>query len=385
MRRVLAAVGTVPQRWRSLSRMTRTAIVLCAAGVTGTGLLALTVFYIPPRYLDTSGMTKPDRLKAENDLRTTLVQALGGAVVLIGVYFTWRRLSAAERSNEIAREGQITERFTRAIDQLGEPGDDKLDVRLGGIYALERIAIESDKDHGPIMEVLTAFLREHARWQPGSADPMSTEAPPLASFWDAPSRPRADFQAVATVLGRRADERRRTEERALDLRRVNLRFADLRDAYLEWAELRGAHLEGANLRRAHLEGAYLRDAHLEWATLREAHVERAYLTEAHLERANLRQAHLKGAYLGGAHLQRADLRGADLGGADLRGADLEGADLEGADLGGARLEGAILGTTDVSGARGLTAAQLRSTVTDDVTMLPTLEQDGPGHASEPTS
>ena len=31
-------------------------------------------------------------------------------------------------------------------------GDEKLEVRLGGIYALERIARDSEKDHGPIME-----------------------------------------------------------------------------------------------------------------------------------------------------------------------------------------------------------------------------------------
>ena len=35
-------------------------------------------------------------------------------------------------------------------------------IRLGGIYALERIARDSEKDHGPIMEVLTAYVREKA-------------------------------------------------------------------------------------------------------------------------------------------------------------------------------------------------------------------------------
>ena len=39
---------------------------------------------------------------------------------------------------------------------------------IGGIYALERIARDSAKDHPTVMEVLTAFIREHSReqWPP---------------------------------------------------------------------------------------------------------------------------------------------------------------------------------------------------------------------------
>ena len=61
------------------------------------------------------------------------------------LYVTWRRVIAAERTAEaaqqtvaVAQEGQITERFTRAIEQLGS---DKIAIRLGGIYALERVAL----------------------------------------------------------------------------------------------------------------------------------------------------------------------------------------------------------------------------------------------------
>ena len=38
-------------------------------------------------------------------------------------------------------------------------------MRIGGIYALERIARDSAKDHPTVMEVLTAFIREHSRDQ----------------------------------------------------------------------------------------------------------------------------------------------------------------------------------------------------------------------------
>jgi hypothetical protein len=39
-------------------------------------------------------------------------------------------------------------------------------VRLGGIYALERIVNDSPDDRAIIIEVLTAFVRTHAPWPP---------------------------------------------------------------------------------------------------------------------------------------------------------------------------------------------------------------------------
>jgi hypothetical protein len=69
------------------------------------------------------------------------------------------------RNFRVSREGQATDRYTKAITQLG---DDKPDVRIGGIYALERVARDSKKDHPAVMEVLAAFVREHS---PGPLPP----------------------------------------------------------------------------------------------------------------------------------------------------------------------------------------------------------------------
>jgi hypothetical protein len=51
----------------------------------------------------------------------------------------------------------VTARYTKAIEQLGSG---KLDVRIGGIYALERIAHNSPQDQPAVLEVLAAFIRE---------------------------------------------------------------------------------------------------------------------------------------------------------------------------------------------------------------------------------
>ena len=112
----------------------------------------------------------------------TIVQIIAAIVVLVGLYWTSRRVLAAEKTVRVAQqtvrvaeEGHITERFTKAIAQLG---DKEMAIRLGGIYALERLAKDSETDHGPIMEVLTAYVREKAPRKNDDSEPQAAERPP---------------------------------------------------------------------------------------------------------------------------------------------------------------------------------------------------------------
>jgi hypothetical protein len=107
------------------------------AGLTAL-LLVLACVLVVPQWLvrwelgaQTRALTAADKAKAINDVRTTLLQGIGGTVLLLGAYFTYRQLQTARDQLQIAQEGQITERFSRAIEQLGS---DKEDVQLGGIY-----------------------------------------------------------------------------------------------------------------------------------------------------------------------------------------------------------------------------------------------------------
>jgi hypothetical protein len=153
--------------------MQMTVIILI---ITGVGLVLGSVLIFPGWIVDRDlgaqvATLKPDQLaKARNDVRGTLLQAVGGIVLVAGVIATWRQLRlshmhlalAQRQANEsrvhsdeqlvlareqirqaqdtaqqelrLTREAQITERFTRAIDQLGSVS---LDVRLGGIMDLK--------------------------------------------------------------------------------------------------------------------------------------------------------------------------------------------------------------------------------------------------------
>jgi Pentapeptide repeats (8 copies) len=211
---------------------------------------------------------------------------LTGAVGLTGLFFTWRNTRLARESTQetldLTRRGQITERFTQAINQLGatEGGDKSLEIRLGGIYSLERTAREDRDYHWPIMEVLTTYIRQHA---PRKPDKGSSE--------EEISSPDPNIQAILTVIGRRSIHHREVEYGQVDLHSTDLRRADLK----------GADLKGANLWDANLQDANLQDANFQGANLQGAAVQRAYLKGAYLQGTKL-----KGAYLQGTKLLEAD-------------------------------------------------------------------------------
>ncbi|MBW4703465.1 pentapeptide repeat-containing protein [Micromonospora sp. RL09-050-HVF-A] len=255
--------------------------------------------------------------------------------VAIGLYLT---NEANREQQRLTAQGQITDRFSKAIEQLGQAGAEKIDVRLGAIYALERIMRDSAADQPAVVDILATFVRVHA---PATAVPTPSRSP-RGSL--ARSNPPVDIQAALTVLGRRDSARDGTvgagdedpSPRRLNLSGADLSGADLSGADLLRANLKGSHLLGADLSNANLANANLGEADLKGADLGHANVRDAVLLRADLDGAILEHADLRGAYLGGANLGGAHLIRADLSGANLFGADLRGTGLRNARLGCAR-------------------------------------------------
>lgn len=251
---------------------------LIYAGVSFIVFLTIVYFFWirPNEQLNNTkaSLTAKEFIELKSDIRTGLAQALGGTALLIGLGFTWRSIRAAEKNLTIgqkniaatqkiaaqnialALEGQITDRFTKAIAQLG---DAQLAVRLGGIYALERIAKDSRKDYWTIIEVLTAFVRHRAAWKPDD----STHPEPASALHQVA----ADVQAVLHVISRREFSYDNGENLSLDLSRTDLRGGDFTSANLNGANLAMAHLEGASFTGVQLERANLNDAHFDGAML----------------------------------------------------------------------------------------------------------------------
>jgi uncharacterized protein YjbI with pentapeptide repeats len=324
-----------------------TLAVFLALGVVGYVLL----LWHGPWWIDGSHLRKKDLQPADGvvitGFRTMLVALGAGVIAALGLHYTHKshqhteKLFAHTREKdreqaEIAREGQVTERYVEAIKLLSS---DRLTQRLGGIYSLERIMRDSEKDHALVIEVLAAFIRDLSFR--GMAE---AEAQDVAYSSYRHGAPREDLQAALTVLGRRPE---RKEPFEIDLRgvrlpRVNLFRANLSASDLRDADLSGAFMVGANLAGAELEGAKLAGAKMGYAQLREALILRADLSGADLSDANLHATQLYGAVLTNAQLYGADLSSADLTRADMRGANLEGARVAGTHFVEANLDRAYL-------------------------------------------
>jgi hypothetical protein len=118
-----------------------------------------------------------DRADVEDNFRKTVGQALGGVAVLVGAAKAYLQFSEQQRSSH---DLLISNQVSKGFEQLGNK--DVVVIRLGGIYALEGVMNNSDQYHGPVLEALTAFVREGTR---------AKAAPPLPT----------DIQAALTVIG----------------------------------------------------------------------------------------------------------------------------------------------------------------------------------------
>ena len=272
---------------KSILWINRLPILVKLAPFIAAFIFSAIAWYIDPDQI----RSKKNTTEARKDVVQITAQILVGLSVTYGGYLAWQRL-------EVSREDQINDRYTRAIDQLGS---EHLEIRLGGIYALERLANDSLKDQETVMKVLTAFVRQNASSQvtvQASRDESSEKDTEISANQgdvntSEKTTPKTDIQAILTVIGKH-----------------------------EWKVTGRIDLSGTNLSRANLRGTNLSRANLRGTNLSRANLSRANLSRADLSRANLSWADLRGA----------NLRWADLGWANLYGADLRGANLSWANL-----------------------------------------------------
>jgi len=328
-------------------------------GLILTLVLAIPFIWLIPKYqmveyragLDTADVQKldyKDRVQlqdklfaAENSARLTVAQSFGGLLVLFSILIAVRNAriaqenaraaqqnaqaaqtnaetaqknfklaeETAQKNLEHARDGKITERFSKAVELLGS---EKLEVRLGGIYALERIARDSQPDHWTVMEVLTAFVREYDRPKRVASEPprdtvevgvVEKNESQLANYEIEDGRvlvapPTTDVQAVLTVIGRRKWYEQEEAHQVFDFEYVNIGAAHLYQARLPRCDFTEAILVNINLRRADLSESFFSDTKLNGAILDEAILIKTEFYGADIQNAvfrgaNLREAHFR--------------------------------------------------------------------------------------------
>ena len=255
---------------------------------------------------------------------------IGGVLAL--VFAGWRawvaerQAAAAQGQTETAQKGLLNERYQRGAEMVG---NSVLAVRLGGIYALQRLAEEYPEEyHLQIMQLLCAFVRNptaSGSMTDKSRGAHSTGYPPLPE----------DVQAAITAISERSHIGQTIERNStftLDLNGAYLVGANLRQAALMRADLHGAHLINADLTYADLSGAKLTKAELKCADLTEATCSRAEIVSARLNGCVAQWTKFDAANLTGSNLSDADLIGADFSEARLFEVSLTNANVSGSDF-----------------------------------------------------
>ncbi len=396
------------------------AIVLSPVWVLIGGYILWNMIQLAATQAPTSGTELRWHILAFLGLVTALGATVSAPLALIRVITT-------ERQTRTAEQGHITDRISAAVEQLGaekvvkvptdqgttaEKSERNIEVRIGGLLSLERIAQDSTRndqgrDHVRVMEIICAYIRENAPasgaedyplpdWEPlaEDADEPVRKAHEMwwetrfPSPWDSNARqwaqaldaPHEDIKTALNILKRRTSAQRKVEANRPGVEPSSkgwvydeTTFNRLPDepsetalskddwgafkAGLEAWKARIQAYEGykLDLRHTNLQGADLSRAEFSGALLIGARMEGAKLGQARMEGANLFGARLEGAYLAkarteGANLGEARMEGANLGEARMEGAYLAKARMEGAILAKARMEGANLGEARMEGA-----------------------------------
>ena len=184
--------------------------------IVAVALGMLSLWLLPPVLArePSYGMTAAERLNAVNDVRAPLVAFL----VAVGAAGT---LLFTARTYVLNWEGHVTDRYTKAVSQLGDAASP---VRIGGVYALERIGNDSPKDRTTIIYVLGAFIRERSK-----------------EIRARPDDPQEDVKAGLRVVSRLLA----MSDVVLDLRDADLQNSDLSQLPANQVLLDGAKLNGA--------------------------------------------------------------------------------------------------------------------------------------------
>ena len=249
-------------------------------------------------YWDELG-TKQESLSAT--IRNIAVVVGGALALLLSIWrsvIADRQANAARRQSETAQQGLWNERFQKGAENLW---NSDLSVRLGGVYALDRLAKEQpDAYHIQVMELLCAFIRNASRKSSDTSVRFDT-------------RPRhgkevsVDVQEVMNAIGRRNAD-------GIELEKATPTFQmDLSNLDLQSISLTNGDFRGANFRNTHLMHAYCGNTSFRGANLASAKLYMATLIFSDMTDADLSWADLSGADLGAASLQNADVSNSDFG------------------------------------------------------------------------
>ncbi len=310
--------------------------------------------------------------------------SIGGTITLsiavLGVVLTVMRNLLARQQNNTDEQKLVTEQISRAINQIGaykqtsdgQKYEPNVEVRLGGLYSLQRIMRDSPKDEESIARIFYAYVRENTKRD-------RVEQPkPNSLDMDKIDQLPEDIEAAINIISQFNKSRLFDGKLNLshtDFTKYSLKGLDFSNIILESADFRGSDLSDSDFINSDLSNAKLGDVKLYRANLSGANLSNVNfmkLSTTGLFNADLSNANLSRTDLSGVKLDKVRLYNVNLSRAILSGTDLSGAILYDANFDGINLNGVDLSGLDLTNVLNLTQKQINQASGDKHTVLPKL-------------
>ncbi len=301
-------------QWKEASSLKK--IYIGFAGVIGFALFILFCILYSQIFLVPLGLSTLELSDIDSGFALAFLGTVTGGVALFSGFLAILRSEENTRQNEIAEseseiadkqaitaeQGQITERLNKATENLGKSTDDGepiIEVRIGALYALERIAQDSIRDHIQIMEILCAYVRHNSPLLDETENSSEITQIKTKRKKNAGEKIDEDVQTALTIIGRREQwedgkeyiKKEKNHGYEINLFRCNLY---------------GAKFSHANLDNAALIGSDMRETWLNYTDLSDAALGNADLTGAWFKNTILKNTTLDGAITDKAFAQICD-------------------------------------------------------------------------------
>ncbi|MDB5158536.1 MAG: Pentapeptide repeat family protein [Mucilaginibacter sp.] len=281
-----------------------------------------------------NNLSRNQVLTLENEFRKTIAQIIGGLFVFVGLYFTWSQLSETRESISISQQVFLTDRYSKAIDQLGSSNPQ---IRLGGIFSLEKLASSSKEYISVVNNVLATYIRQKSN--------------------DTSTYTFEEIQAAVGIISFRETNR----DYLIDNDHgVNISNSILKNLYFENARLPYAKM----VKSVFTESTFI-NANLSYVSGMEADFSKTNLSNSILSQSNFYGGSFKQSIMKGSIIKNSNLQLVNFSEANLINCDLNGSDLSDANLYGAILYGA-----DLSTVKGITKDQIKVARINNSTKLP---------------
>ncbi|AUQ49689.1 putative low-complexity protein [Phaeobacter inhibens] len=246
-----------------------------------------------------------------------LVAILAGSAT---IFFASIRVWTNERNTTATEQGLITDRINKAVEGLGaektvkrqrrdsegnltyernsagkqdfakpvfaETTEPNLEMRIGAIFALERIARESLDFHVQAMGLLCTYIRLNSPLQSAAEFTHNMDRRSVSEGWNDCPILRIDIQTALDALGRRSDASIRKREPIADF------VLRLNGCNLQGAQITG-NWNRADLSDCALEQARFYDASFVETDFRRSRLSKLAMAECSFENAKIEQAELR--------------------------------------------------------------------------------------------